>query len=67
MCNYNNRIRNSVKLFYFVGITHTSIRSIEKTLRLLKRNQDLITKKTHVIKPVKQEYVEQNAVSEVTD
>ena len=27
---YNNRIRNSVKLVYFVGITHTSICSIEK-------------------------------------
>ena len=42
---YNNRIRNSVKLVYFVGITHTSIHSIEKTLKLLKRNQDIITKK----------------------
>ena len=28
--NYNNRIRNSVKLVYFVGITHTSICSIKK-------------------------------------
>ena len=27
---YNNRIRNSVKLVDFVGITHTSIHSIKK-------------------------------------
>ena len=36
-------------------------------MKLLKRNQDLITNKTHVIKLVQQEYVEQNAVSDVTD
>ena len=64
---YNNRIRNSVKLVYFVGITHTSIHSIEKNIETLKAKSGYYYKKTHVIKPVKQEYFEQNAVSNVTD
>ena len=43
--NYNNRIRNSVKLVYF-GRNHSYINSLgRKTLKLLKQNQDLITKK----------------------
>ena len=38
-----------------------------KNIETLKTKSGSYYKKTHVIKPVKQEYVEQNAVSDVTD